>query len=95
MSDALKMGFGEPVAISAETGEGMAELYNLIQPHIDAKLVGAKSQHLLPQAPQVKGVKEGAGSGEIEPQTMRVAIMGLPNVVSGEPQRAEMISFAC
>ncbi|GMH33061.1 hypothetical protein BSKO_00895 [Bryopsis sp. KO-2023] len=35
MAESLKLGFGEPVGISAETGEGMTDLYAAIQPHID------------------------------------------------------------
>jgi hypothetical protein len=30
--EAYKLGFGDPVAISAETGLGMAELYEILQP---------------------------------------------------------------
>lgn len=33
-ADAYKLGLGEPVAISAEHGEGLADLYNAIVPHV-------------------------------------------------------------
>ncbi|MEO0501540.1 MAG: ribosome biogenesis GTPase Der [Pseudomonadota bacterium] len=34
--EAYELGLGDPVAVSAEHGEGMGELYEAIQPHIDA-----------------------------------------------------------
>ena len=36
LADAARLGLGEAVAVSAETGEGMADLYEALQPHIDA-----------------------------------------------------------
>ena len=36
LADAGCLGFGEPVAISAETGEGMGELYQALRPPLDA-----------------------------------------------------------
>ncbi|GAQ78236.1 GTP-binding protein of EngA family [Klebsormidium nitens] len=35
MGEAYQVGFGEAVAISAESGEGLADLYEKLQPHID------------------------------------------------------------
>ena len=34
--DCYRLGFGEPAAISAATGEGMADLYSAMQPRVDA-----------------------------------------------------------
>ncbi|GLI68888.1 hypothetical protein VaNZ11_013435 [Volvox africanus] len=34
--DCYRLGFGEPVAVSATTGDGLADLYTALQPHIDA-----------------------------------------------------------
>ena len=34
--ESYSLGFGEPIAISAEHGEGMADLYQALRPHIDA-----------------------------------------------------------
>ena len=34
--DCYRLGFGEPVAVSASTGEGMVDLYGALQPFIDA-----------------------------------------------------------
>lgn len=33
--EAYKLGFGDPVAISAETGLGMAELYEILRPILE------------------------------------------------------------
>ncbi|GFR41195.1 hypothetical protein Agub_g1865, partial [Astrephomene gubernaculifera] len=33
--DCYRLGFGEPVAVSASTGEGMTDLFAALQPHID------------------------------------------------------------
>jgi GTPase len=37
--EAYSLGFGEPVAISAEHGEGMADLFEALLPHLDDKQV--------------------------------------------------------
>lgn len=37
--DCYRLGFGEPVAISASTGEGMVDLYGALQPWIDAAYI--------------------------------------------------------
>eukprot|EP00798_Chlamydomonas_sp_ICE-L_P014254 gene14254-20228_t len=34
--DCYRLGFGEPIAISAASGEGMSDLYTALQPHIDS-----------------------------------------------------------
>jgi GTP-binding protein len=35
MYEAFELGLGEPIAISAEHGQGLDELYTLLQPHVD------------------------------------------------------------
>ncbi|ODU18895.1 MAG: ribosome biogenesis GTPase Der [Sphingomonas sp. SCN 67-18] len=35
MLESLAMGFGDPVALSAEHGEGMAELFDALRPHVE------------------------------------------------------------
>src|ERR1700761_4337177 len=35
MYEAYELGLGEPIAISAEHGQGLDELYTLLRPHID------------------------------------------------------------
>ncbi|GLC35718.1 hypothetical protein PLESTB_000487100 [Pleodorina starrii] len=34
--DCYRLGFGEPIAVSASTGDGLADLYTALQPHVDA-----------------------------------------------------------
>ena len=126
VAEVPRLGFGDVVAISAETGEGMTELYAALQPAIDrlTDARGAAVQQLLGQetgqpaeageAGAEEGAEaaglptEGAGStGSGEPSTsgrgtaaagkdasssssrsssgtapLKIAIMGLPNVVS-------------
>lgn len=36
--DAYSLGFGDPVAISAEHGEGIADLFEALQPHVESEL---------------------------------------------------------
>jgi small GTP-binding protein len=38
LAEASSLGFGEPVALSAETGEGLAELYEALAPRLDPLL---------------------------------------------------------
>ncbi len=63
--DAYALGLGDPVAISAEHGEGMAELYDALAPYLAA---GA--------APEEAAVPEGAGAKPV----IQLAIVGRPNV---------------
>ncbi|KAA6417474.1 MAG: GTPase Der-like, partial [Trebouxia sp. A1-2] len=66
LTDATRLGFGEPIAISAETGEGMTELYAALQPLLD--------EHESFHKQQAQEDKEGKERG------VQLAIMGLPNV---------------
>lgn len=34
--EAYELGFGEPIPVSAEHGDGMGDLYDLLKPHVDA-----------------------------------------------------------
>lgn len=43
VADATRLGFGEPIAISAETGEGLVDLYSALQPYVD-RFVKAKKR---------------------------------------------------
>jgi predicted GTPase len=36
VADSFRLGFGEPVAVSATTGEGLSDLFVALQPHLDA-----------------------------------------------------------
>jgi GTPase len=62
--EAYSLGFGEPVAISAEHGEGMADLFEALLPHLDDK-----------QAAQDDAIEEDEDlSGPL-----KLAIVGRPN----------------
>lgn len=63
MDEASRLGFGEPVGISAEHGEGLAELYDAI----------AKFSRDEPEDPFAERVPEDA------PDIMRITIVGRPN----------------
>ncbi len=62
--DAYGLGIGEPIAISAEHGEGMGELYNAIEPYL------AEDEEAEPD-------EEAAWDDPLKP--LRVAIVGRPN----------------
>ncbi len=66
--EAFALGFGEPVAISAEHGEGMNGLYEALEPFAPAE------EKARPSGPAV-------AEGESEtPQPLKLAIVGRPNV---------------
>ena len=67
--EAYELGFGEPVAISAEHGEGMADLHVALAPHLDA-------------AAASEGASDDAGEGldDDELGPLQLAIVGRPNV---------------
>lgn len=84
MLESLKLGFGEPVGVSAETGEGMADLYSALQPHIDLFMKSRVStQQSASEANSEGDTKTGHINGQekAEDKQLKVAIMGLPNVV--------------
>ncbi|OYU47665.1 MAG: ribosome biogenesis GTPase Der [Rhizobiales bacterium PAR1] len=79
--DAYELGFGEPVAISAEHGDGMGELYDALQPMVDhaaevqAEVVAeARAEAGMPP------LEEGEdGTEDDTSKPVRVAIVGRPN----------------
>lgn len=79
--DAYELGFGEPVAISAEHGDGMGELYDALQPMVDhAAEVQAE---VIAEARAEAGMpplEEGEdGTEDDTSKPVRVAIVGRPN----------------
>ena len=78
VAEAGSLGFGEGVGISAETGEGMAELYAALAPTLDRA-----TERLLLRAPEEAEEREGdegGGGGEgTRNDSMRVALVGAPN----------------
>jgi GTPase len=86
--DAYELGFGEPVAISAEHGDGMGELYDALRPLVDTweeEAAIAEAEAVIDATPDEE-FPEIALSGdddenEIEDITrpVRIAIVGRPN----------------
>ncbi|XP_048503819.1 uncharacterized protein LOC104908706 [Beta vulgaris subsp. vulgaris] len=70
--EAYRLGFGDPIAISAETGLGMAELYDALKPLLEEHMV----QVLNDEATQ------GSCSSETQESKLplQLAIVGRPNV---------------
>ncbi len=64
-AEAHRLGFGEPIAISAEHGEGLADLYQ--------RMVA-----LVPAAPRAEGSRRRAQEADHRP--LQLAIVGRPNV---------------
>ncbi|XP_078175326.1 GTP-binding protein [Carex rostrata] len=72
--EAHKLGFGDPVAISAETGLGMAELYEILRPILEDYMI-----QLPTEEKNEDGVDCEMESGD-ENVPLQLAIVGRPNV---------------
>ena len=92
LMEAYSLGFGEPVAISAEHGQGLADLHALVSKAVDAAAEKAAAEaesaaSLLDQMPEVNvDLPEDDGSTEDGPvkrwdpnRHLNVAIIGRPN----------------
>lgn len=69
LSDAYSLGFGEPIAFSAEHGEGMGLLYEALQPLIDASALTDRRRA------EGDALNPGDHAG-----SLHLAIVGRPNV---------------
>jgi GTP-binding protein len=67
MIDAYELGLGEPIAISAEHGEGMAELFEALRPLIEGS--SEETAKPEPEAPETEA-----------PKPLQLAVVGRPNV---------------
>src|SRR5262249_16789861 len=70
LAEAWRLGPGEPLAISAEHGEGMGDLYDALAPHAAPSKSG-------PDEPEAE---DEASDEEAEPRILQLAIVGRPNV---------------
>jgi GTPase len=70
------LGWGTPVAISAETGEGLVDLFDALRPHHDAILVEKEKEK---ENAKEKGMVE-EGEGEETTGGIRCVLLGQPNV---------------
>jgi GTP-binding protein len=63
--EAFSLGFGDPIAFSAEHGQGLADLFEALLPHLDDK--------------QPEEAEEGADDEEDLSGPLKLAIVGRPN----------------
>ena len=79
--DAYELGFGEPVAISAEHGDGMGELYDALRPMVD--LAAEVQAEVKAEARSEAGLpplgEDEEGSEDDPTKPIRIAIVGRPN----------------
>ncbi len=72
--EATRLGLGDPIAVSAEHGEGLGDLYDALKPLAEEKQAGAGND----------GASEPIQDAEIEeseePKALQLAIVGRPNV---------------
>jgi GTP-binding protein len=71
--EAYSLGFGEPVALSAEHGEGVADLFGALWPIIGAKADAAQDSS------SADARNEGEEDDEAEAGPLKLAIVGRPN----------------
>ena len=71
--DAWSLGLGEPIALSAEHGEGLGDLYRALKPHSDAAAAAA-------EAAGETAFDTGADDDPLaERRPLQIAIVGRPN----------------
>lgn len=77
-SEAHMLGFGEPIAISAETGLGMTALYEVLRPPLEDYMVRALND----SCSQDNISNQDSNSGEVDESKLplQLAIVGRPNV---------------
>ncbi|KAL6874661.1 hypothetical protein ACP4OV_013326 [Aristida adscensionis] len=75
--EAHKLGFGDPVAISAETGLGMAELYEVLRPLFEEYMSQLPNNR---QDDTTSDVEAEAHEGDESKLPLQLAIVGRPNV---------------
>ncbi|KAF3432466.1 hypothetical protein FNV43_RR27206 [Rhamnella rubrinervis] len=77
-AEAYKLGFGDPIAISAETGLGMQDLYGVLRPMLEEYM----HQVLIDKGTEDNILSEDADSPEVEESKLplQLAIVGRPNV---------------
>jgi predicted GTPase len=90
--DCYRLGFGEPVPVSATTGEGLVDLYQALQPLIDKYdlqpqqvFPGMEETLAIPHLHQAKvgsPIQIASTDAQSVSESMRMVILGQPNVVS-------------
>lgn len=90
MYEAFELGLGSPIAISAEHGQGMDEIYTLLRPHVDkdaeeSERIEEEKENLdkyfeVYQEGSETGFGDKEDGGEDKNNPIKVAIVGRPNV---------------
>lgn len=73
--EAFALGFGDPVPLSAEHGEGLSELYDALLPYVDQP----PAEEDEAEAAAELGEGEEAGTDRPPDKPLRVAVVGRPN----------------
>lgn len=68
--EAFELGLGEPIALSAEHGEGLSELYDAIAPHLGGEAADSFGD---------EHEADGEDEDEEAPHALRLAVIGRPN----------------
>jgi GTP-binding protein len=82
--EAFGLGFGDPIALSAEHGEGLSELYDALLPIVDAADAAAEVEAVenldvnVDLDPDAEEEDKGPAAGTKE-KPLRVAVVGRPN----------------
>ncbi|OYQ31374.1 ribosome biogenesis GTPase Der [Niveispirillum lacus] len=77
--EAYELGLGEPVPLSAEHGEGMADLVTALEPFMP-KDEPEEEEAFDAEAAEAEIREEGDVADEDEPKALQLAIVGRPNV---------------
>ncbi|MCR4377723.1 MAG: ribosome biogenesis GTPase Der [Rhodospirillales bacterium] len=78
LMEAYSLGLGEPVALSAEHGEGLGELYDALRPFMEA--AEANEARIAFEAEKLSDSGEEADDDKIMTHPLQMAIVGRPNV---------------
>ena len=82
LAESARLGLGEPVALSAETGEGMLELYAALRP-----LVDAAQEELTQQAHHAQHAHQGHSVLTTNPSARKTTRMGMSALTYGMAAR--------
>lgn len=81
LAECTQLGFGPGIAISAETGDGMADLYAGLQPLVDAAVEEREGEETeIGDDGGGRSIEAEGVSTPAPPELLRLAIVGLPNV---------------
>lgn len=81
--DAYSLGLGEPIPLSAEHGEGLSDLYDMLQPYVESEefkpdIEMPEMDVALPEEMDEDAVAAAEAAAPIRP--LQLAIVGRPNV---------------